>query len=104
MQRVEVRIDDFTRVEAQIARITRDHALGVTARGHGGEVLRLEVLDDLRADLDDVGDLLDRDAELAPALEQHIAEVAAHLHPSKNLIFGQRLLDRPESGEALLVV
>ena len=59
MKRIEIRLDDVTRVEAEITGIARDHPLGIPARGHGGEILRFEVLYDLRTNFYDIGDLLD---------------------------------------------
>ena len=104
MQGVEISIDHLTRVQAEESRVTGDDSLGISAWRHGGEVLGLKVLDDLRPDFDDVGDLLNRGAHLATALEQHLTEMTGHLHPSKNLFLRQRLLHGAQRRKPLFIV
>ena len=104
MQGVEIGIDHLARIQAEESRVAGDDSLGIPARGHGSEVLGLEVLDDLRPDFDDVGDLLNRGAHLTTALEQHLTEMTGHLHPSKNLFLRQRLLHGAQRRKPLLIV
>ena len=80
-QIVKISVDDLPRIEAQKARITRNHALRIAARRHRCKIAILEKLDDLRPDFDGVGDLLNGKAHSATLLEQHVTKACSHQNP-----------------------
>ena len=71
---IEILVNDIAGVKPQKTRIARDHALRVAARGHGCEIAQLEVLDYLGPDLNDIGNLLDREAEGTALLAQLVSK------------------------------
>ena len=75
---IEIRPHDGSRVQAQEARITRNHALCVPAGRHRREIALLEKLDDLGANLDGISHLLDRETHLAAPVKQHVSELGWH--------------------------
>ena len=78
---IKISVDDLARIEAQKACVARNHALGITARGHRCKITGFEKLDDLRPDFDGVGDLLNGKAHPATLLEQHVTKACSHQNP-----------------------
>ena len=75
---IEIRVDDVSWVQTEKTSITCDHPLRVAAWWHGCEISRLKKLDDLRADLYGIGDLLNRHTELSSSGKKHVTKPCGH--------------------------
>jgi hypothetical protein len=94
-------VNDLTGVEAQVASIRGEHPLGIAALGDVVEVPFLEGDEDLFLELQDLGCLAHREAELSTAVKKHLAKARTRRHGGLHLL--KILLGGLEVLEALLV-
>ena len=75
---IEICVYNVTRIEAQKSCITRNHALGISAWRHRGKIAVLKKLDDLRTDLNRIGNLLNGETQRTATFAKHPSKSTRH--------------------------